>query len=127
MKTIVKGFCMLVIILFFILMMLGIFNKTSRQYEIDTSLNSAIMQTMNVLNDQRYIISSNEELISELHRNLLLQINSDCDLDIYIYEVDYLKGILDVEVTATFNYSDNREGAVTSRKTVIIDKIERTA
>lgn len=123
MKTIVKGICMFVIILFFILMMLAITSKSNRQYELDTALNSAIMQTMNVLYDERYEITTDYELLSEFHRNLLIQFNSDSTLEVYVYGVDYKKGLLDIGIECVFNYIDGRTGTVYSRKTVIIDQI----
>lgn len=123
MKTVIKGICMFVIVLFFILMMLAITNKSNRQYELDSSLNSAIMQTMQVLHDERYEISSNEELLSELHRNLLLQINSNSAIEVFVYGIDIDKGLLDVGVESKFTYTDGRNGSVYSRKTVVIDKI----
>lgn len=125
MKTIVKGFCSIIIVIYFVLIMIGILYKSSRQYEVDTALNSSIMQTMNVLYDKRYEINSNEELVSEFHRNLLLQINSTSNLIVNVYGLDYQKGLLDVELILEFKYIDGRTGEVSARKTVLIEQEER--
>lgn len=124
MKSLVKGIGIAVIILLTVLMISCVVAKSNRQYELDTSLNTAIHQTVKVVNDNRYAISSNEELVAELNRNLLLQLTSDSKVEIVIYDVDYQKGFIDTEVSLSFKYPHGVLGKVSNRKTMIIDDVE---
>lgn len=124
MKSLVKGIGVTIIILLTVLLISCVVAKSNRQYELDTSLNTAIHQTVKVVEDHRYSISTNEEFIAELNRNLLLQINSDSKIDIIIYDVDYQKGFIDTKVSLSFKYPHGTLGKVSTRKTMIIDDVE---
>lgn len=126
MKSLIKGIGIGSILLLTILIISCVVAKSNRRYELDTSLNAAIHQTMKIVNDQRYQITSDEEFTAELNRNLLLQLNSDSKVEIIIYDVDYQSGFIDTEVILTFTYPHGAKGTVSDRKTMIIDDIENT-
>ncbi|WP_249029101.1 hypothetical protein [Tannockella kyphosi] len=126
MKTCIQGFCMMIITIITILFLSTIHIKSNHQNEVDLALTTAIQQTLKVLDDQRYPIESNEELISEFARNFFIQINSDSEVEFVIYGVDYEKGLLSIEVTMYFQYIDGKTGTVNSKQTMIIDDIKET-
>lgn len=124
MPKVIKTIGIGVIIALVILIISCLVSKNTRQSEIDTSLNTAIEQTIKVVHDERYKINSNEELVAEFNHNFFLELNSNSKTDIIIYDVDYQKGLLDVEIKSTFKYPHGVEDTVTSRKTMIIDEIK---
>lgn len=126
MKSVMKGIGVGSILLLTILIISCVVAKSNRRYELDTSLNTAIHQTMKIVHDQRYKITSNDQFVAELNRNLLLQLNSDSKVQIVIYDVDYQTGFIDTEVILTFTYPHGAKGTVSDRKTMIIDDIENT-
>lgn len=124
MNSLIKGFGLGVITLLVVLILSCVVTKSNRQNEVDESLNTAIHQTMKVVEDNRYKISSNEELLAEFNRNLVSQFTSNSNVDVIVYDVDYAKGILDIEIEMTFKYPHGTSDKVSSRKTVIIDDVE---
>lgn len=124
MNSVIKGFGYTIIILLIVLILSSIVSKTNRSNEIKESLNTSIQQTIKIIKDKRYDIASNEELIAEFNRNLILQLNSDSKVDVAIYEADYINGLLDAEITLTFTYPHGKQDTVSTRKTVLLDNVE---
>lgn len=126
MKTCIQGLGMMIITLVTILFMSAIHIQSNHQNEVDLAMTSAIQQTMKVLEDSRYEINSNEQLLSEFSRNFFIQINSDSEVELTVYAIDYKKGILSIEATMYYQYIDGQRGSVSSKQTMIIEAIKET-
>ena len=125
MKSIIKVVGFGVIILLTVLILASVTSKSNRSYEIKQSLNTAIQQSAKVLNDERYKIESDAQMVAEFNRNLLLQLDSNSKISVEVYSVDYEKGMLDTQITLTFQYPHGKEDTVKTRKTVLLDDIEK--
>lgn len=124
MNSVVKGFGFSIIVLLTTLIISCVVTKTNRSNEIKESLNTAIQQTVKIIQDKRYVIASNEEFVAEFYRNLLLQLDSDSKVDIAIFESDYQNGLLDAQVSLTFTYPHGMKDTVSTRKTILLDDVQ---
>ncbi len=116
---------MLSITLLVILIMMYVTTKSLLQGEVDRATNNAIYQTMKILEDERYPIISNEELISEFKNNLFIMIQSDSAMIVRVYGIDYEKGFLDVEVILQYKHALGFVEEVKSRRSMIIEATKK--
>ena len=88
-----------------------------RRNEVETALNAAVEQALGqVQSSKGYAIGSREELIAEFNRILLLQMESDSDLQVNILTANVEKGVLDVEVRENYRNILGKPEEVTCRK-----------
>lgn len=121
MNTLIKGFGMLIILITSFFIVTCVVIKTSAQSQLDQNLNRAIQQTMKVLDDQRYPITTNEQLISEFHTNFFSSMDSNQEVKFKIYGVDVENGLFDVEVSLTYSYLNGQKGQVKSHRTMVLE------
>lgn len=88
--------------------------------EVNEALSISIRNTMEFWKVNKNI--DDEEMINNFSNIFLSNINSDSNFDIYFYDIDTDRGLLDVEVVATFKYPNFRVGKVIERKTMIYDE-----
>ncbi|MCI9646740.1 MAG: hypothetical protein HFH40_08030 [Lachnospiraceae bacterium] len=96
--------------------------RNVRRNEVETALNAAVEQALGqVQSSKGYAIGSREELIAEFNRILLLQMESDSDLQVNILTANVEKGVLDVEVRENYRNILGKPEEVTCRKAVILE------
>lgn len=116
--------------MFFIVFLLSVLiisvlcQRYIKYHELDRIVSLSLQQTQRVLLDQRYEIESNEEYIGEFINRITTMSHYCENLDIYIYEADYQKGLLDIEVKSELIYPASFKGKINIRRTSIIDKEE---
>lgn len=123
MKAVIMGFGLTIIFILTMAIHSNITTESIRAEELDTIINTAIDQTMEVVKDERYSIPDANAFISEFNSNLLLLSNSNSSFTVKVYSADPEKGLLDVEVIETFQYSTGQTGTVKNRKTILLDTI----
>lgn len=99
-----------------------------RSDELNTAVDVAMAATQKALLEKRDTITNNEEYIAEFNQNLLVQIDSDSDVEVIVYTADYEKGLLDVEVKEKFRYIFNgseKTREYSTRRTSIIDTTDK--
>ncbi len=67
-------------------------------------------------------ITSNEQLIAEALKQVVLSKESDCDIKVQILGVDYINGLLDVNIIQTYTHLNGQEEVIQSRQTIIIEE-----
>lgn len=97
--------------------------RTSVENEVYDSLEQAINQSMEVINTKPYKVTSNEELLVEFNKALLLNVASDSEVSIKVYGIDYEQGYIDVEVSEKFVYGNGKEGVFRVRKSGVCEVI----
>lgn len=126
MKNAIIGATILVVTLLLSMIHMSVTTEDVRQYELDTSLNSAIKTTMEVAKTKNagYTIDTVEEFLDEFNKNLLSKISTDSEIEVLVMGVNLEEGLLDIKVISRFKYPTGADGEVTSRKTVIFDNVD---
>lgn len=109
-------------------------NKTIRTNEIERATDNACSETMRVvMTDQHFAHIKNMSEAEKAERNRLMaemvksciirQITSDSKVNVNVIKADCEKGLLDVQVTAEFNYINGHIGIIEKRSTVILERM----
>lgn len=109
-------------------------NKTIRTNEIERATDNACSETMRVvMTDQRFAHiedmseaekAESNRLMAEMVKSCIIrQITSDSKVSVNVIEADCEKGLLDVQVTAEYNYINGHVGTVEKRSTVILERM----
>lgn len=123
MKHTIYGISLAVITMLVVAIVLGISGRNVRKNEMETSLNTAVEQSLEQLrNEKGYEIGSYQELIADFNQVLLLQMESDSDIQVNILTADVEKGILDVEITETYRNILGKEEQAVCRKSVVLEE-----
>lgn len=123
MKYTVYGISLSAIAILAVVAVLVFSGRNVRKNEVETALNTAVEQSLEQLKSKKgYEIKSQQELVAEFHRMLLLQVESDADLQVDILTADAQKGALDVRVTETYQNILGNTEKVVCRKSVIIEE-----
>lgn len=121
MKNAIIGFCSIIILLLAGMAISTAEGRTMRQNELDSTLSSVMVQSMEVLTMSKdYEIKNEEAFASDFIQNALVRMNSNSKYEVEVYSIDTEKGILDAEVTETYTQLF-LPGKVTTRKTVVLD------
>lgn len=123
MKTAIVSCVLAFLIIISSLILLTIYEQNTRQNELEDSLSVAIEQSLeNLKTKQNYSIANTDEFIADFVQNLIVAIESDSDIKIEILNVDFEKGLLDVNVVETFVQPNGSKNTVSCRKTVILEE-----
>lgn len=122
MKQIIFGVTAGMILVLFLGVIISIHGRTLRQDEAEQSLEAAMQNAMKQLTEERnYTFSDREEMVADLLEALLIQINSDSELEVSILKADEKRGLLSVEVVETYRHLNGEEGKVSAQRTMILD------
>lgn len=121
MKTNVVLFGLCIVVVLCLMIHVSVTKKTSIENEVYDSLEQAIDQSLEVINTKPYKVLSNEELVAEFNKALLLNVVSDSEVSVKVYGVDYKQGYIDVEVSGKFVYGNGKEGVVKCRKSGVCE------
>lgn len=123
MKHTIYGISLAVVAMLVIAALLGTSGKSVRNNEIETALNTAIEQSLEQLKRSKgYEAGDYRELIADFNQLLLLQVESDSDVQVEILTADAQKGVLDVRVTETYQNILGQERKTVCRKSVILEE-----
>ena len=125
MKTMIKGFCLIIGFILCVVIVSTVIIDFVKQDEFNTIVGQAFQQTQRVIYDERYKIESNEEYLAEFTQNLVRSSSSCKNFTINVYGIDYEKGLLDVEVKTKLKYINGNEKELSIRKLNIIDVIKK--
>lgn len=125
MKNAVIGFFMIVILIISGVSIQTAENRKIRKNELDSTLSTAMEQSMKVLtvNPVYHIEKENgtDEFIADFIQGFLMKTTSNSDFTVDILDVDVEKGILDVKVKERYKQIIGY-GEVASQKTIILEE-----
>lgn len=128
MKTAIVSCVLAFLIIITSLILLTIYEQNTRQNELEDSLSVAIEQSLeNLKTKQNYSIANTDEFVADFIQNLIVSIESDSDIKVEILNVDFEKGLLDVNVVETFIQPNGSKNNVSCRKTVILEEYSGTS
>ena len=123
MKHVIYGMALLALTVMVIAGVMIVSGKDVRENEMEKALNTAVEQSLEQLKKYGgYEIGDERELIADFQQALLVHISSDADIKVKILTADTQKGVLDVEVTGTYQTVNAREKQAVCRKTVILEE-----
>ena len=124
MKSIVMAFTSILCLVLIVLSIFTISNYSTRKNEVEEALSAAMDAAMDNatftggFTEEKYMA-----MIGQLQQDLIVQLNSDGDLEIKILEVDMDNGLLDVEATQTFKWA-GVEKSISVRRTIILEQYD---
>ncbi|MCI9531287.1 MAG: hypothetical protein HFH38_06000 [Lachnospiraceae bacterium] len=122
MKYMIYGISLSAIAVLVVAAVMVFSGRNVRKNEMETALNAAVEQSLEQLKSQKgYEIKNRQELIADFNRILLVQVESDSELQVDILTADTEKGALDVKVTGSYQNILGLMETITCRKSVIIE------
>lgn len=114
-------------IMFFsmILVLITIVSINAKSYLVNETNMIAKNATYNPLfsaSSPNYEVNSNEELLYEVLKEVVITKQSDCDIKIQILSIDYINGLIDVNVIQTYTYFNGSTRTISNRKTIILEE-----
>ena len=123
MKSVFLGFGITICAIISIVIVMTLCGTNIRKNELNRAVDSALQDTVeNKFDSKTYSVNSNDEFIADFIEALLVQINSDCTVQINVLDVDYQKGLLSVEVIEKYKHPIKTEGQVAVKRTVIMEQ-----
>lgn len=123
MKHTIFGISLAAIALLAIAVSLGVSGKSVRANEMETSLNAAIEQSLEQLCIEKGSVAGDyQDMVADFNRLLLLQMESDSDIQVEILTADAQKGVLDVRITERYQNILGQEREAVCRKSVILEE-----
>lgn len=120
MRNIMIGFFSIVILLLVSLSLTSSSGKTMRQNELDSSLSSAMMSSMEALQKRTDTTTSDQQFVADTIQAALIKTDGTATYEVTVYQLDTEKGLLDAGVTASYAQVMH-PGKVTARRCIVLD------
>lgn len=112
-----------IIILLFLLIFFTLYGRFVRQTEVSNALELSMKNSMEQLLLGNGAPDSEEEWKNRFLTSVAVQIDSQSDLTVHIYEADMEKGILSAEAVLTFpNPIGTTSKVTTGKRTIILEE-----
>lgn len=118
-KALLSMFSIILILVFF-LIFFTLYGRLVRHTEICNALELSMKQAMAQLQLDEGGPSSEDEWIENFVQSVGIQIQSQSNLTVHIYEADMERGLLSAEAILTFRNPIGTESSVTSEKRTIL-------
>ena len=106
----------------FLLCISDLITKTYNQNETQRLSQVASYQALKQASTPYQNIKSNEQLVGEVLKEVVLNKSSDCDIEVEILDVDYLNGLIDLKIKQTFQHVNGKKTEIESRRTIILEE-----
>ena len=106
----------------FLLCISDLSTKTYNQNETQRLSQVASYQALKQASTPYQNIKSNEQLVGEVLKEVVLNKSSDCDIEVEILDVDYLNGLIDLKIKQTFQHVNGKKTEIESRRTIILEE-----
>lgn len=124
MRNIVIGLIFLLIIVFSVGVVVTVSGRNIRNQEVSDALDTAVEGVINNLSDKAYTIENSDEFVADMISALLLQIESDSEIEVKVLDKNLKTGLLSIEITEKYKHINGNTGSVSAYKTVILEKKE---
>lgn len=122
MKLAVKFTLLFLSIFILILCVVSMNQKSFQVNETHQIANESTFYPLKQASIPYYEKSTNEELVAEVLRQVVLSKQSDSDIKVQILGVDVENGMLDINIIQTFRHVNGQEEEISSRKTIILEE-----
>lgn len=121
MKLILKGAIAVFVIFLIAVCVLDTGTSIVRRNETAELAENAAYETLNAMKNESTEIGSDQEMIAEVIKNIVIKYDTNSDVEVRIISMDSRNGLLDLEIIQTFKHSNGEEETVTERRTVILE------
>lgn len=122
MKQIIFGTVISLISILTIIIILSLSGRAARETELETNLSNVVEATViNTCTSKNYRIENYQEFVADFIQNLLVQMESNSDVDVQVMQADIEKSILSIRVISRFKHPNGKDGSVSCDKTVLLE------
>lgn len=109
-----------ILIFIFLLIFFTLYGRLVRYTEVSNALAQSMQYSISQLQLAEGFPTSEEAWLEDFAHSLAIQIDSNSDLTLHIYEADLHKGILSAEAILTFQNPIGTKSSVTTKKRIIL-------
>lgn len=121
MKNIIIGTASFLIAVLLILLVYTFQGREVRNEEIHDGLSNAMSVAVEQMKEQG-AYESDGALEAAFLENLMQQLDSSSNVEVTVLQADSGKGVISAEVTETYQHPNGKEGKVSCKRTLILDR-----
>lgn len=121
MKMIIKGGVMVFAAFLLVICIMDSGTSVIRRNETAQIAEKAAYESVNTVKNESTEINSDQEMIAEIVKNVILEYNSNSDIVVKIISIDTRNGMVDLEVDQTFTHANGFTETTSERRTVILE------
>ena len=121
MKMIIKGGGMVFATFLLVICIMDSGTSVIRRNETAQIAEKAAYESVNAVKNESTEINSDQEMIAEIVKNVILEYNSNSDIVVKIISIDTRNGMVDLEVDQTFTHANGFTETTSERRTVILE------
>lgn len=121
MKMIIKGGVMVFAAFLLVICLMDSGTSVVRRNETAQIAEKAAYESVNAVKNESTEINSDQEMIAEIVKNVILEYNSNSDIVVKIISIDTRNGMVDLEVDQTFTHANGFTETTSERRTVILE------
>ena len=121
MKMIIKGGVMVFAAFLLVICIMDSGTSVIRRNETAQIAEKAAYESVNAVKNESTEINSDQEMIAEIVKNVILEYNSNSDIVVKIISIDTRNGMVDLEVDQTFTHANGFTETTSERRTVILE------
>ena len=121
MKMIIKGGVMVFAAFLLVICIMESGTSVIRRNETAQIAEKAAYESVNAVKNESTEINSDQEMIAEIVKNVILEYNSNSDIVVKIISIDTRNGMVDLEVDQTFTHANGFTETTSERRTVILE------
>lgn len=121
MKMIIKGGVMVFASFLLVICIMDSGTSVIRRNETAQIAEKAAYESVNAVKNESTEINSDQEMIAEIVKNVILEYNSNSDIVVKIISIDTRNGMVDLEVDQTFTHANGFTETTSERRTVILE------
>lgn len=126
MKTLIG---IVAILLFMIFALILNTSSMSKSVRTDETYDASVFASKDTVKETAikniYKIQNNDQAVADFLKNLSKRLDSNSIATVRILKIDKEKGVIDVEVTEKFNYTNGKSKEVDKRSTIIAEEYPR--
>ncbi len=109
-----------------LLIVMSVYGRMNYSIELKRNLSSVIEETVeNITVNPKYNIENTNEFLADFVEMLSIGIDTESDITIEIFQCDKEKGILSLNIIASYQHPNGKIGKVMCERTVILNKLEK--
>lgn len=121
MKMIIKGGVMVFAAFLLVICIMDSGTSVIRRNETAQIAEKAAYESVNAVKNESTEINSDQEMIAEIVKNVILEYNSNSDIVVKIISIDTRNGMVDLEIDQTFTHANGFTETTSERRTVILE------
>ena len=107
-----------------LLIVMSVYGRINHSMELKSNLSSIVEETVEHMTvNPKYNIGNTNEFLADFVEMLSVALDTESDITVEIFQCDKEKGILSVNVIASYQHPNGKTGSVACERTVILNKL----